>query len=332
MIRHSHIRLSALACVLLMLLSCTAVKVNEYGSIDTTAEVAFSVKWQEGQTDCPERFSVALARHVNTVHYVYDWTEGLAQGNEVRCGDYYLTAFSVNDTLYSDNGSLEKFASTPGYSMRDISVPLIEMGADYAKGCYGEDWIDTNTDFPFVSDAGHLYVESFPAALPSGQRTDIVLEPEDVTMEIIFTFYIDAEDGVDLSSVKADISGVPVMFYPMTETVTGAGLGRTAVSEVKEVARNGRRITFEGRVRTLGLFPSDDSSMETGAGIFHVQIGSVIPSGAKVQDESVNISNTIRAAKLMKVSGNGAGYSRNTGSAKLKISTIFKVTATPISE
>lgn len=332
MMRHSHIRLSVLPGLLLMLLSCTAVKVNEYGSIDTTAEIAFSVKWQEGQTDCPERFSVALARHVNTVHYVYDWTAGQAQGNEVRCGDYYLTAFSVNDSLYADNGSLEKFASTPGFSMRDISVPLSEMGADYAKGLYGEDWVDTNTDFPFVSDAGHLYVESFSADLPSGQRTDIVLEPEDVTQELAFTFYVEVEDGVTLGSVKADISGVPVMFYPMTETVSAASLGRTTVSDVKEVARNGKRITFGGSARVLGLFPSDDPALETGAGIFHVRIWSVIPSGTKVQDEFVNISNTIRAAKLMKVSGNGAGYCRNTDSAQLKISRIFKVTDRPISE
>lgn len=332
MMKHNHIRYSALSCGLFLIFSCTAVELHESGSLDTIAEVTFSVKWPEMQTDRPKDFSVALARHVNTVHYVYEWTEGEDGRKAVKCGDYYLTAFNVNNTLYSSNGTMEEFISAPGFSMRDISLSLKEMGADYATGLYGREWIDANPDFPFVTDAGHLYIESFPANLPAGQNTGIILEPEDITQELTFTFSVEVEDGAELTSVKADISGVPVTLYPMTETVSHEDLGRTSVSDIREIARNGNRITFEGQARVLGLFNSDDSFQETGAGIFHVHISSVIPSGTKTQDESVNIRDAIKAAKLMKVSGNGAGYCKNTDSAELKVPMIFKVTDKPISE
>lgn len=333
MMKHYHFRFPALSCVLFLILSCTAVQVSEQGAIDTIAEVTFSVKWPEGQADRPDTFSVALARHVNTVHYVYGWTEGQQdERNAVKGGDYYLTAFSVNDSLYSSNGTMEEFASVPGFSMRDISLSLREMEAGFATGLYGEDWTDTNPDFPFVSGAGHLYVESFPVNLPSGQYTVITMEPADITQKLSFTFSVDVEDGAELTSVKADISGVPVMLYPMTETVSHTDLGRTSVSDIRETARNGNRITFEGQARVLGLFPSEDSSQETGAGIFHVQLSSTIPSGTKVQDEFANIRDVIRGAKLMKVSVNGAGYCKNADSAELKVSKIFKVTDKPISE
>lgn len=305
-------------------MSCVQVKTYDPDSVADTALVSFSAEWPDIAGINPGTLDIALARTVNSVHYVYDWPSE-SEGT-VRVGDYHVTAFVADKDIYSLQGVLDAFMSDPSYSMKDVSVSLRQTDAPVI-GVETEEEIAPQMGY--VLDADHFYSDSRSFSAQSGQSVSVVLRPSDMTMELVFTFSLDVEEGVMIENMLADISGVPSTVYPMTSIVDHQNLYRVSLADMKSTEVSGRRITYEGRVRVLGLFAQDDASALSGPGVFHLRVRSVSASGEKIQDEYVNLRYAIQNAKLMQIAQNREGYCKAVDSAELKVSKVFKVTDEP---
>lgn len=318
-----HINILALSCITAAM-SCVQVKTYDPDSVTGTAQVSFSAEWPDASGYYPETLDIAVARTVNSVHYVYEWpseTEGT-----VRAGDYHVTAFVADKDIYSLKGALDHFMSDPSYSMKNVSVTLRQTDAP-AIG--GETEEETDPSMGYVLGADHFYSDSRSFSAQPGQSVSVVLRPSDRTMELVFTFSLDVEEGVRIENLLADISGVPATVYPMTGIVDHQDLYRVSLTDIKANEMSGKRVTYEGRVRVLGLFAQDDASALSGPGVFHLRIRSVSDSGEKIQDEYANLRYAIQSASLMQIAQNREGYCKAVDSAELKVSKVFKVTDEP---
>lgn len=126
-----HINILALSCITAAM-SCVQVKTYDPDSVTGTAQVSFSAEWPDASGYYPETLDIAVARTVNSVHYVYEWpseTEGT-----VRAGDYHVTAFVADKDIYSLQGALDHFMSDPSYSMKNVSVALRQTDAPAIGG------------------------------------------------------------------------------------------------------------------------------------------------------------------------------------------------------
>lgn len=321
---YRQISMVTLTCIM-SAMSCVQVKTYDADSVSGTAQVSFSAEWPEA-VGGQGTLDIALARTVNSVHYVYEWPS--ESGGTVRAGDYHVTAFSADESIYSLQGALDAFGADPSYSMKNVSVSLRQTDAPAEDG----ETEESVHPMGYVCGADHFYCDSRSFSAQPGQTVSVSLNPSDRTMELVFLFSVDVEDGVQIDTPQADISGVPAKVYPMTGIVDHQYLYRVSLTGIRMTEASGKRVSYEGRVRVLGLFAQDDASALSGPGVFHLRIRSVSASGEKIQDEYANLRYAIQSAGLMQIAQNREGYCKAVDSAELKVSKVFKVTDEPAAE
>lgn len=287
--------------------SCVMVQVHESGGTEGTASVTFRTNWNGTGSQYPEKAKVALARRVNSIHYTYDLPEQKA-GNAIRPGEYYFTAFSVSDNgTYSFSEPLSAFAADPSYSMRDISVSLRNMTDGEVSSFYGNGAGISEDGMPYIVQAEDFFAASGPFHASPGEEINLDMAMEGMTQEIVFTMKLTQEEGVSPTRVYGDISGLAGSIHPMDRTVDHEHLCRSTI-EFSLTSSEGSVMEYEGRIRTLGLFPSGDASLTEGPGILHLLIDYSAPDGDGTQEEYLNLKSQIINAKLMEVPKGGSGY------------------------
>lgn len=286
--------------------SCVMVQVHESGGTEEAA-VTFRANWNGADPQHPENVKVALARRVNSIHYTYD-LPGQEAGNAIRPGEYYFTAFSVQDNgTYSFSESLSAFSADPSYSMRDISASLRKMTESEISSFYGTGAGTSEDGMPYIVQAEDFFAASGPFLVSPGENVSLEMTMEDLTQEIVFILKLSPEEGVSPIRVYGDISGLAGSIRPMDRTVDHEHLCRSTI-EFSRTSSESSIMEYEGRIRTLGLFPSGDAGLTDGSGTLHLLIDYSVSEGSGTQEEYLNLKSQITNAKLLEVPEDGSGY------------------------
>lgn len=307
-----NILMAAAALVLAIIAGCS--KVEYTGGKDTPTEtfVRYTLDW-EGQTEVPSEITVAMSRILHTVHFsclmdslgtmksVFqdstmtpcDTLTGLTMPN----GEYYIAAFNSTPDSYTISG-YESFISDNAASMREIYILCPPLTEEEKEQLIGEDVADFNPTQAYIGNMSPVFTDVQKVNIHPEIDTTVTLSPRPLTQDIIFRIGVETDIEVDILSIKAEISGVAGKIQLMTGHISD-----TATFRVPFVMEKRRRDTqadiYEGRITTLGIFPSPDKTFITGPGILQLSIHAEADGHERVFRVGINLKQSITEAGLM---------------------------------
>ena len=326
MMRVSHMRIVLLAMVMLLPL-LVACNTFEYGFDETQAEMSnpnmsnltFRFDWDNVGSDLmPEEMTVLMSRKVNSLNYI--WTldgQGrfITDGQEVPVnqvignGEYYLVAFCNQSSLYQIT-DYRRFEEPGQVAMRDLYATVLPVSTEDVSGS-GE-VLDFNMYSGYVAhteDPLYHYIDKglkFPHTSAA-----VSLEPTTLTREFTLSLAVETEPEVSIDRVVAVLSGVPQRVQLMSGFVSRNETAKV-VFDMERDAVYGKRIAYEGKFKSLGLFSSQDETLITGPGVLQVSLyASVHKDG--IDEERllyavINLKDTIDDAGIMCQSEDKTGY------------------------
>ena len=346
MMRRLHIE-----CVLLtmvMLLSVfSACNSFEYGFDESKANapnpnlsvLAFKMDW--GNTDVPtstgklpDTMTMLMSRKVHSLNYLWylnSDTEFIINDTTVQAsqiignGDYYLVAFNDYGNIY-ELTDYSRFEETGTLALKDLYATLPSVSADDVSS--QGDIMDFNPYSGYVKHAEkplyHFISKSlqFPNTL-----SKVKLSPTDLAREFTVRISVETEDMVSITRVAAVLSGVPSRVQLMTGFVSRNETAKV-VFELQKKSSYGKTAFYEGKVKALGLFASQDQALITGPGILQVSLYASINEDGAVTERvfyaGINLKKEIDAARLMVQSEDKTGY------WAIPQSDIKKIAVTPV--
>lgn len=238
--------------------------------------------------------------------------EGVESGRmpvTVLDGDYYAIAFGNNGYSITE---LDEFRDNNAFGMKNLYAALPAMTEEEIEEQFGESFADLNPSYTSVSCAYPLYLSIRKTTLNSGMKpAEVVFSPSDITTMLIFRLKINVDDGVEITRLVAELSGVPVKVQLMSGIVDDSSLGKTYFS-MYQIDRTDNVLTFEGGVRALGLFSSRSSSLVSGPGILRLSVHASCDTESGPRERrfyvGINMKSVIDEAQIMLRTDDGLGY------------------------
>lgn len=300
----------------------------------------------------PENVTVLMSRKVNSLHYTWsldgkggfifpekpevdspeseapETPETGASESEtpapaepviptVNNGEYYTIAFS-DDAGFYNFSSYDEFAENVAVSMTELyaEVPVVpdeEISQD-------RNFIDFNAYAGFIKHAEEpLYLDILKNVMFPSNDASVVITPTNLTRNLTFKLLSNAEEGVVIESITAVLSGVVSKVQLMSGLMTRSNTAKVAF----ELAQCGKQTleqkdgpkvydVYEGTVKLLGVFPSDDKAYITGPGIFQVAVTASVTEDGKqkrrVFHAGLNLKTILEELDLMVLSDDKTGY------------------------
>ena len=258
-------------------------------------------------------YTVIAARQVNSLHYVWQ-PDSAAQA--VRVGDYYAVAFLAEGSLYRMDG-LSEFAADSSVSMQEIYASLPELSQE-------DTIVDCNPYAPFIVHADSVLMCASQRFSAMDSTMTVTFEPVSLTQSLKFRFRLQTDQGVEISSVDAILSGVAGRVKLMTGQVRNDVDNPTykLYLNLKRLSE-GDVVLYEGSANVLGLFPSDSEIYKVGPGILHLKVEASVDEDGELKQKvfyaGINLKNLIEAAELMTAAADQSGYRLNKREAVLEI-------------
>ena len=269
----------------------------------------------DGGNVAPDGMTVILTRTVNEIHYI--WTvgnDGMIHGTEtpsrpsIKHGDYYAAAFYADESAFVFKG-LDEFrrGSSP---MSSVSAVLPAVSDAELKTEFGVSGSEFGVEYAVVGNADRLWHAAGRLSSNSDNTPVLSFTPADLSIDMDFKLTLRLVAGAQVSSVTAALAGVPASVSLMTGNASQNAVGKS-VFKMDAVSVSGESVTFAGKLRTLGAFPSSYGSYIAGSGIVWLAIDASAGSAQKRLYAGVNISSQINGQGIMEKNGDGYRLAKN---------------------
>lgn len=298
--------------LLSVLFSCSTFEYSDENQIELTA-VTVNV---DG-----EGYKVMAGRQVKSVHYVWD-VDSVSQ--MVKVGNYYATAFLAEGSLYRLDG-LKEFQEDSTVSMQDVYASLPELSLEDRQ-----EMVDCNPYAPYIEHADSLLMCASQRFTAQGSAMTLNFSPVSLTQQIKFRLHIRVDEGVEIKSVNAILSGVAGRVKLMT------GLVRNDIDNptyklymnMQMVSEDDVRI-YESTANVLGLFPSDSDMYRVGPGILHLEVSAFVEEDGEIRERvsyaGINLKSLIEGAGLMTEMEDKSGYRLSRTEALIDVPVVLEV-------
>lgn len=284
-----------------------------YGTSDMDETILYSAVTTSSTEPC----RVMMTRLVNSRHYVWD-IDGVP--HKVRSGEYYAVAFRASDQY--DISSLAKFGLDPSMSMQEVYAVLPQDGTDYGK------MADFNPYSSFISPAEGTLEYDFKRVSVKDSSMVMVFTPVPLTQKLTFRVKVNLGEGVNVTSLRAAVSGVPSKVRIMSGMVRNDAEIPTHRIYVP-MKNEGNPGVYEGTVEVLGLFPPVSPTHTSGPGIFQVEVKANVNEGGRRYDRvfyaGINLKKSIEDASLMEAADDRSGYRIRRNAAVIEVPAVLEV-------
>jgi len=329
---------AAAALVLAIIAGCSTVEYTTGKDTPTETFVRYTLDW-EGQTEVPSELTVAMSRILHTVHFsclmdsLGTMTSVLRDSTMTPCdtltgltmpnGEYYIIAFSSIPSTCTISG-YDSFIYDNAASMRDILIKADAYTAEEAAGMSGGQ-TDFNPTQGYIKEMGHIWSDIIKANIHPDIDTIVTLTPKPLTQSLTFRIGIEAEAGVEIEKVEADISGVPPSVQLMTRHISDTLTCRVPFAMERKGAL-GSADYYEGSVCVPGVFPSVDPTYTTGAGILHIAIDAKADGHRRTFHASINLKQQLTDAGVVeRTAENDRLYRTGVSEALIESGTKLKI-------
>ena len=272
----------------------------------------------------PEHVAVLMSRKVNSLNY--QWTidslgqvvqddQTLAASQMINNGEYYLIAFNKCSDFYTITDYSEFEDGT--IRMKDLYAIVPSMSSEELE--LDDDLLNLNPYSGYVAHTDEPLLHFVDRSLLFPYSSGIVsLDLTDLTREYTLTLMVEAEKSVTIKRIAAIMSGVPTHVQLMSGLVSRKETSKVvfdfyAVDGSK--AQDGLDMVscrYEGKIRSLGIFPASDAGMTTGPGILQVFLTTSVDDGPDEVERTfyagINIKKAIEEAAVMIQSEDRSGY------------------------
>lgn len=367
MMKLKHIIIKSLILLALLITSsCAQVELNDKVSQSSHAGIKFDFDW--GNYEKPDSMILIMSRIINTRHYVQeisladipvinptpdtdvevpvtrtdsqdnkDEKDGeIVEGKlQIKGGEYFMLAISKpGKGMRIPN--IENFANDNSISINNLKVSVEQKELkeipelagsgenDYTK------WMDFNPNYSYIMNIPSIYMSLLKNVdIKTGNELAIKFTPKMITQEINIPFKVAIEDGVEITNVIAEISGVVKEVDAITCTIDSAKTHRI-IFKPELLSSDNNILSYEGKINVLGLFPSRSPSYITGPGILQLAIYTQAQGKKRIFHTAKNLYTEIREANLLSYTGEGNNYQTTKESATLSTDYKFKITVKQI--
>lgn len=290
--------LSALACCTIAS-SCVMLDLKTAETSDAS-KIAFELEWDALAEDArPDTVFVAMNRVSDVIRYAFELD---ASGNYLPdndhdssavYGNYIMLAYTRDRDNYDFSGP-DSFISEPKVSMKDFKASLKELPLDELDALREGSNLDFNAAYRFVRHSVPLWSASRKGDVSDTRENAFRFTMRPMLQDITFAVNLEAESGVDIVSVVAEVSGVPASISLLTGAVDVEDMARV----IFRMSPSGEH-RYEGTVGIPGLFPSGNASLYTGPGIMRLSVTAEMNGVRKVLRPAMNIGDLITSSSLM---------------------------------
>ncbi len=236
-------------------------------------------------------------------------------------GNYVVLAYTCDKNDYALSGP-DSFMDDKSLSVRDFQATVKDLPTDELEVLKDGSALDFNAAYRFIRMPKPLWAAVQRTEVSDTRENVCLLQMKPVQMEVTIAVKIEADSGIGIRSVVAELSGVPATFSLLTGEVDDSDLTRVIFR--MEASENGE---YEGVAAVPGLFPSGNASLCTGPGILRLSVTAVKDGVKKVLHPAVNIGTLITSASLMERVSGSDGYRAAKRSAKLEVGTRLRIGA-----
>ena len=272
----------------------------------------------------PEHVAVLMSRKVNSLNY--QWTidslgqvvqddQTLAASQMIYNGEYYLIAFNKYSDFYTITDYSEFEDGT--IRMKDLYAIVPSMSSEELE--LDDDLLNLNPYSGYVAHTDEPLLHFVDRSLLFPYSSGIVsLDLTDLTREYTLTLMLEAEKSVTIKRIAAIMSGVPTQVQLMSGLVSRKETSKVVFDFYAadgSKAQDGQEMVscrYEGKIRSLGIFPASDAAMTTGPGILQVFLTTSVDDGPDEVERTfyagINIKKAIEEAAVMIQSEDRSGY------------------------
>lgn len=228
----------------------------------------------------------------------------------IRNGLYSIAAVAATDRTDYIASSLDLFADSLAYSMKDVYVSIPRLTeADKTENMY----VDYNPMHPYIKSVSPFYFVRPSIQTHTEIWSDknevmtIMLNPMPLTRKVTVKVPFKLEEGVVIERLTGALSGVPERVQLMTGYVSNRDSGKVPFEMTSEDGYN-----FESSINVFGLFPPTDTIQMAGPGILTLTIYVKTEKDGinygRMFYANVNMKKTIDAAEVMILSPDRTAY------------------------
>lgn len=254
---------------------------------------------------------------------------------QIKGGEYFILAVSepVGGVEISH---IENFDKDNTISVNDLNVSVQQKELNEIPELAGSDendyikWMDFNPNYSYIMNIPPIYMAALKNVdIKTGNDLSIKFTPQMMTQRIKIPFKVAIEDGVEITDVIAEISGV-VKEVNMASCTIDSTKTHRIIFKPQLVSTENNILSYEGEVNVLGLFPGRQPSFITGPGILQLAIYTQAQGKKRIFHTAKNLYTEIREAGLLKYTGEGYKYRIAKESATLSTDYKFKITVKQI--
>lgn len=355
--------LYATVCCALLVTSCAQVELNERINQSQYAGLETSFEW--GAYQKPESVYLILNRIINTHRYVQEIildegttpdvpatrtsldTSEATPGEEnndgqivdgklqIKGGEYFMLAVSKPEEGVEIT-RFDEFTTNTAISINDLKINVntkelheIPELAGSSEGDFIK-WMDFNLNYKYIKNIAPIYTDlQKNIAVKTGDNLKVTFAPKPLTQEIKIPFKVVIEEGVEITNVLAEISGVVKEVNAVTCQFDSSSIHRIIFAPKLE-SRNNQTLSYEGVIHVLGLFPNNRPGNFIGPGILHLAIYAEADGKKRIFHTAKNLYNEISQAKLINYLPKEKKFELARESATLATDYVFKITVEQI--
>lgn len=304
---------------LFALTSCVRLSLQTSDSTADEAPVSFKIDWKGAEASSrPDSVRIAMNQTLDAVRYFYSVdSEGAFPDTTARMasfGNYLILAFTTEGEDYSITG-LEGYPENATASMREFSAAVKDLPTDELNALRDDSTLDFNASYRFIrTPSAPLYTSTLRESVSDTKANEYRMEMAPLLLDATFRVGIDAEDGISVDKVVAEVSGVPASVSILS--------GETSLEDIARVifqmspSENGN---YEATVLVPGLYPSENTKLTSGPGIFRLAVTATKNGVTKVLRPAINIGDIITSASIMQTVPSSGGQKLSRTVAEIEI-------------
>ncbi len=329
----------------ILLASCVRLDLKTADTGSETTGIAFTVDWGDvAEADRPEPVVVALSKLSDGLKYSFttdasgafieadgensgtdaDGTDTDSPEDEtvryVEYGSYVMLAYAGDISSYTVSGT-EDYLTDRAVSLRDFRAKVNDLSLEELDEMRDGSRLDFNAAYRFICSPAPVWCAPLKTDVSDVHSNVFTLVMQPRICRLTVSVSVTAESGIDVSSVVAELSGVPTSFSFIDGETDTADLAKV----IFRMTHSGG--VWSGTVNVPGIFHSDDITLRTGPGILRLALTAEKDGVKKVIHPAVNIRSEIISSSIMKQLSGSDGYFCSRGSATIAVSGVLKVGA-----
>lgn len=235
----------------------------------------------------PSSVTLVMGRELDSLRRVLECgPDGLPAGDAVVLpnGDWLCVAFNGKASGVSFSG-IEELQRGGIPAVKAVGASLDTLTRAERLALCGA--VDPNPGMPFFKPLDGLFC-AFARARVDGMQEEngMVMEMHYAAVPVEFRINVDIEDGVEVESILAEVSGVPGSISLMSRQVSAGRMGK-AVFGIEPSAGGGR--SWSGTAIVPGILPPAREDVILGDGILCVKVRVKVEGKKMIYVASINL-------------------------------------------